>query len=490
MLECTSGIKRRLASAGAFAILGAAGFSFYPVDSDASFAVFDGMYYAVHQKAGTHLPEMGHHPLFHAAASAVGAMLWWVPMEVRAHAAHRIMSTCGLGALVVLIVGAAGPYYWKYGFLPALIAVAARGVFIDGVIGESIVPGAAIALWTLQYVASGRATPLRVTVGIVASCLIRADNVSIVPGIVVMLLAAEWSLRRTITVVVWAGMATVGLYILLWLTTLAGELSFWKYLTFSGTREQWGTAVSWDSFVAHCEALSAVLVGREGAVNRYWAGIVVAWSAATIGLGLLFNGGAPANRMAIGATIVILTRSALFGWFDVHNWEWWVLPVSTVCAWVAARASGGVRLGTRGKTVAVCLTAAISAGMLLTHGSDTVSLRRRDFVEAIRELVRIGDGCHFIADGPVVSLALDYLDVPHTVVADERDPRDTVIAIGRQISAHPGPAMIIIDRWLLASDPAVREQRRKYMWIDTLESQKGLIVIKREGRTVGLRMDP
>ena len=194
----------------------------YPWDSDASIIAHDPVYYAESGQSDPWGSVPAQHLLYHVLVNIVTGAGEVMGVEHPGHAAVRLVSGMGALALLLLICTIAGPGRRSLGALLCLPLLLTRTFVFEAAVGESVIPGAAAGLWMLRVSCQLRATTRLTVFAVVLACLMRQDNVLLVPvAMVCFALRASpgQGARRTFRVFGVAGAITAALYLIAWMVT-------------------------------------------------------------------------------------------------------------------------------------------------------------------------------------------------------------------------------------------------------------------------------
>jgi hypothetical protein len=83
------------------------------------------------------------------------------------------------------------------------------------------------------------------------------------------------------------------------------------------------------------------------------------------------------------------------------------------------------------------------------------------------------------------------LNVPFTTLDDSATLEQTLEAVRRELRTHPGPTLIVMDRWVWGGDPFnMREENLARPAIDALTSTPEYQVLRRDGLVYAVYFDP
>jgi hypothetical protein len=491
-------VTTRAAALALFAAaIGVACFVLLPVDSDGAFAIFDGVLYGIQMERTPVESISGHHPLFHVLGGALTAVLRTCGVPAPGHHAARVLSAGGAALTALLVALAAGRKRWWVGAAFGGVLVLTRSFLIDAAVGESLLPACAAALWAVHEAARRPVRFGRAAAALVLAVLIREDNVLIAPGIAAAL-ALEAPpgrrVRRAAGFLALTGAVTLAIYVACWLVAARGRESFFFWLTSLASGPGWAGHYPFAAgpFPTHLDALAASITGRTwgfGNVN-VWLG--PAFLAALLAAAWLLRGANPWRVHAVAIVPIFVARTAFFMWYASDSPKWSVLTWCLAAQLCAAISGGEARRPAAARFAGGALLAALAAWLLWWHGPLTLRLRETRFIDSVRSAVAACPGCRFIAHGYQVSLALEYLDVPHVRVdthADAARSQEELIAAAR---SQPTPAMVVLDRHIGIGEPwsMAGQERAHYPFIDDRESAPPLHLLKSGGRTYAVHYTP
>lgn len=479
------------------AAVGAGCFVLLPVDSDGSFAIFDGVLYGIQMERAPVESISGHHPLFHVLGGLLTAVLRECGVPTPGHYAARVLSAAGAALTALLVALAAGRTRWWVGAAFGGVLVLTRSFLIDAAVGESLLPACAAALWAVHEAAR---RPVRfgwAAAALVLAVLIREDNVLIAPGVAAALALGAPPGRRVrgaAGFLALTGAVTLAIYVACWLVAARGRESFIFWLTSLAAGPGWAGHYPFAAgpFPTHLDALAASVTGRTwgfGDVNL-WLG--PGFLAALLAAACLLRGTNRWRAYGVAIVPIFAARAAFFMWYASDSPKWSVLTWCLAAQLCAAAAGGEARRPAAARFAGAALLAALAAWLLWWHGPLTLRLRERRFIESVKSAVAACPDCRFIAHGYQVDLALLFLDVPHVRVdthADAVRSQDELLAAAR---AQATPAMVVLDRHIGIGEPwsMAGQERARYPFIDDRESAPPLRLLKSNGRTYAVHYVP
>lgn len=483
--------RRLILGAMALGTLGAALVLFSP-DSDAAIAASDPVYYGIWTESFGRASISAHHALFHAVVLGITGLIRPLAGQMGAPIALRIVSATAAALVVVLVFRGAGRDRWYVGAGFALLLLGTRSFVFEAGVGESIVPGAAAALFVIDQATRPPFRPLRVWGSLVLALLVRQDNILIVPGLVLGLwhvLQPERRLQRLASGLLASAAVTVAGYVMLWLVASGGRRPFVEFMLALALDPQYADPNLIGNLRWRLDALGVAVAGRTWPSwsPNLWIG--PAFLAATSIAALLLRGNARMRPLATTIAAVVLARAVFYTWFDFKNWEWSVLTL-IMFAYLGSRMAEGAAVRRRfARASGAFALAGLTIVVLIGHAASTLSLREPTLMGALRHSVAAGEGCRFVAVGHSADLGLFYLGVDHVLVPS-LDTGDLVESVTREVRSKPGPAVVVMDRWVYNGDPWLMKQGEIRIFLDRMESTPELRILRWQGRAYGVRYDP
>ena len=477
----------------------------YPVESDAAYAINDALWNALMAEGDDEHVVSGHHPMFHIAAHGVAAVLDAVGVEQRGLHAVKVLSALSASAILGLIVAAAGARRWWFGVLVATTLASTRGFWIEAGTGENVLLGVAFGLYALRAALDDRCRLSRVGIWVVLALLARQDNILLLPAWAYGLwqrMPAESRLKRLVLWGAVSGIATLGLYFLIW-WAFSEENTFLEWLTYTSTHNKRAVNGSWSStggvitldvVEQHIAALSVSVVGllTFDRIPNLIMGI--AFVASLLGAGFLDRGSRRARPLLIAAGIMLATRLPFYLWFEPSNFEWWLLPLS-VFAWLSAQLSGGKTERPRARPLlATALLVAATGWVLWSHAAHSWSLRQRTMAVAIDRVVdearsRYRNPLWVPASGiPMTAFRMRGI-APYYRVALSADP---LLELKSIVEERPHRTIVVlVDRFIHNGMPINRDLADPTTaFLDTLVAEPGGRTLRRRGRVQAFIIPP
>ena len=488
------------------AILGAMAFVVFPYDADATYALYDPVWYG---EAAVQRPAesiFSHHLLFHVCALSLAQPLHGMGVQDAGPIAIRIISVLGTLGLAALLLILAGPRHRLVATLAILALVATRGFFMEATLGENVLPACAAAL--LCLICAWRGKPLRCLIATTVFALLwRQDNLFIIPGVLVLswpLWPKGQRLRQAALYLGISGVITLSLYAVTWWLrsrSLDSTEGFREWLVHLGanswnpgldpvaTKDGGFSPLNWlyswrlEDVRQHLSALGYVFTGRQFA-RWEWAahgGIGIA------GLGLVLLGmrlclGRGRSGRFLAATLaVLLVRTPFFLTYEPGNLEWWLLPVVLlVAAVLATRFSSEERATPRFFPVGVGLLLLVIAGTLAWHGASTLELRSR-WLSSAGEIAKqsVTEAHHAYGFQNRGQLALGTRGITANPLPTNFE--DAVSYVVEQMAASSGPMLILVDRSIQDGMPATLRELRARQDAGATPVWPGLKILFQEG---------
>jgi hypothetical protein len=464
------------------------------VDCDGAFAIYDGIEYGLRSDALQRASINPHHPLFHALALPLVIALRAIDVGGAGHVAVRILSGLGGAWLLLQICAAAAPRRLA-GAAFAAPLLASRGFLVEAAAGETILPGAAAALFALRTASRPGVSLPSAAAALTFAVLLRQDNVLLAPGVAAAICLTRPAGERTgsaVRVVAGAGLATLLGYGIAWGASTGGEIAFRAWIVGHAELGPWGRAedLQWIHFSRY---LTSILDAMTGAftlpgVMHPWLGL--AHLAPFLAAGWLLRGTAPRLTMLVPAALTLAGWAALHTWFQASNFEYLIPPVALVAGSMAGLAAGKAASPPLARRAGAVLLLAFAAWVLLAHGPYTWRLRERRFADAIAEARGFDDGrTRFVAVGHRAHLGFDLLGIDHGTVAVDRTIDDIFGQIDDERRRHSGRVVLVIERFAGDGMPwAYRDS--SLVEIDTAADPPQATLLRREGRVYGVVYDP
>ncbi|HMS16432.1 MAG TPA: hypothetical protein PKA37_06290 [Planctomycetota bacterium] len=478
--------NRRATLLRAVAILSAAvaaAWFLFPPDSDAAFSLYDPVWYA---KEAIHRPAQfvySHHLLFHLLVLPAAHGLQALGMEAPGVYAIRLISGLAMGAMALLFLRTGASKGVVALFFLAIFLT--RGWFLEGMLGENVLPACAAAVACFLLAHERPLKLLRLGLVLVLALLFRQDNIFILPGVLAVAATGIPSgrrLRSLTTLAAVVGVTTLGLYGLSfavlknwgnldqsfmgWMLHL-GETS-WNpgqpevapgSTTFDLGALLWSGRI--EDFRAHGSALAYAITGRQFAPFHHTAhlGIAFLWCFLLLLAGFLVSGQKPMKRLWFAIGSVIVLRIPFFARFEPSNPEWWLLPMTLLTMGILCGAAGVPRFDLSVRRAGALLVTVVTLFVVFAHGRETISLRSRLLAEAALQASHAKSSevrAYGYQNRGVLALAQHGLK-PQPLPADFTQATEYLAA---RLAKEPWPTIVLLDRSIQDGMPAtVRDLR-------------------------------
>lgn len=434
----------------------------YAWDSDASFALCDPLYAALHAEEAPWSTVSGHHPLFHVLVNGATAALDAAGVARPGHLAVRLVAGLGAALVVILVASCAGRGRLRLGLLVALPLLVTRGFVMVGATGENGLPACAAALACLMAAARPGCSLGLVSALSVLALLLRQDNLLLLPAVAAVLawrLPAGKRLRPVVATLAGVAVATVAGYLVLWRVG-AADSSLAEFLFgLVGAEQTWwaqGSGPDWSHADFHLGVLGVAVAGQQWPATsiqpHIWLG--VGFAGVLILASLLLRGTARHWPFLLACLLVVALRFPFFLWFEPGNYEWWLLPLVLVAACGATLAGGrpATPTVTTRRWIGGGLLVALAAAVLALHAGSSWRLRDRTLARARDEALELGGptpGCLYLAYGDRAKAAFDVAGVPNDMQRlGYRQPAEVVPILGSILQEWPGPVVLLVDRFV------------------------------------------
>ncbi len=463
----------------------------YPWDSDASIIAHDPVYYAESGQSDPWGSVPAQHLLYHVLVNIVTGAGEVMGVEHPGHAAVRLVSGMGALALLLLICTIAGPGRRSLGALLCLPLLLTRTFVFEAAVGESVIPGAAAGLWMLRVSCQLRATTRLTVFAVVLACLMRQDNVLLVPvAMVCFALRASpgQGARRTFRVFGVAGAITAALYLIAWMVT-EPQAELLEYVIHVAS-EPWSADLPEPAqrILDHLAICGVAVVGQQWEWSTsYHLTVGLAFTVALLLAGALLRGEAGGRSLAMAIAAALIVRVFFFAWFEYANHEWWLLPLSLVTALTAALIRGRPRTSIPARRWGAALLLGLSAAVAVAHGRDTLALSQRTVCES-RELATAlaleRPNARFVAYGQRVHTALHIARQPHVTL--DGQPSQVMERLRAMLNGSSAPLILVVDRFAWNGMPWQRRQASDPLstYLDAWQPERGERLLRRQGRVV------
>ena len=462
---------------------------FFPVDCDGAFGVHDGVAYGIaadRMERGSISP---HHPLFHAVALALVPPLRALDVPHPGHVAIRILAGLGAAWLLLQICWLAGRERVLVGAAFALPLLASSGFLVETAAGETMLPGAAAALFAVTTAARPTARLASSAAALTLALLLRQDNLFVVPGVALALAAVRPRGARVdavVKVIGAAGVATLAGYVVAWLVAIGGGMPFPLWLVFLARLQPFSFhEFGWVSLRTYLASFELALVAPFGVASHLalTGACLVLFLAAGLGL----RGTAPA-RASIGGIVLTMIAWALFNiWWLPENFEYVIPVLAFLAAAMAALARGAPATALPSRRAAVIAILGLTVWMVAVHAKDTLRLRERRLADAVDAAIAIGgDDARYLSVGNRASVGLALRGIKPTPILSETGLDNILATIDAEVRSSPGRAIVINDRFAL--DPTPRggtRDPRVYVPLDFMSDMPGVRLLRRDGLVYG-----
>ncbi len=442
----------------------------FPVDADGPFSIHDGIWHGIKAERNPANSIVPHHPLFHIIVLVVVPVVRLFAAHDVGHVAVRVVSGAGGVAILALIGLAAGRRRWIAGLAFAAVMFSCRGFIIEAATGENVLPAVAGALVVLFTASRKQVSLLHLGIATVTALLLRQDNLLMVPGVAVAAGLGLPRLHRWRRILVWGfacGVITFSLYALIWRLADGGVTPFWLWLRdiakdgpWTGRDEKALTLCQ-----THADSMAAAIIGRHWDVKdlRTWIGPA---HALAVGLSAgLLRGDRPVGRLILAAGITFALRFPFFCWFEANNFEWWIMPIATICAIGSAAVRGRPKRSLPLRVAGAGFLLILAATAFTLHYPNLLVLRDSSLMSAVKEAVGLGGGHNrILAHGNHVATALTLLGVDHAVLPDVPGDPEPFASLFRELSEHRVPTTVIVNRFVQDGMPYTMSHRHEARW--------------------------
>lgn len=467
--------------------------------SDAVFAMYDPVFYAMGAEDLGVSSLNGHHPGFHALVLLLVQPLKAAGVHDAGFWACQSVAACGFAAILAAFAAAAG---WRIAGLGILaLFVSLKGVLLETAGGETVMPALGAMLWCLLTAADKTSPPRRLFWLCVLALLLRQDSLLMLPAVLWM----QWRVqgmrvKGLCGFTLRLGLTTAALYALSWWSSgTQRSLLSWLLQLLEVPARTWADGVSLpliDRILVHVSAHGVAAVGslQHGSIRVLALASLVAPAIFAL-LATLLRGDNPQQVLARGALITIAARAAFTIWFEPANWEWTVFALALTGLACAALLRGAPLTPAPSRVAAIMLALCAAAAALSLHGGGLMRLREPVLSGSATECRRLaGDSaaCAFMDTGLRTSAAWVHQRVPpqHFELAGHGSLEAAAADLVRQSPATAAHVCVLLDRNIgtsLGTDPKADLPR----WIEELDQSygpalPGVRVLKRNGLVTAL----
>jgi hypothetical protein len=453
------------------AVVMIAAIALFPHDSDAAFAVHDGIWYAEH--AETYAPGsiMPHHPLFHLVVLGVLEPLRAAGVAHPGHVATRIVAGLGGAWLLLQIAALAGWRRFAVGAAFALVVLGTRGFLVEMGTGENVLPAAAAGLFALVLATRPGGTLFAIGAALVIAGLMRQDNVFVAPGVAWAVAAARPAgarLPAVLKLAAGASIATAAGYVAFWLWSRRADEGLFEWTFRLALDGSWTGPKGFEigQLPVYVFSIALVMTGRIAApFDLEWV-IGVLYVLAFLVAGFLLRGTTPHRRLVMPVVLTLVGRAAFHSWYEANNFEWLVMPIALVAAVSAGLCHGEPATGTAARRTGIALLLGLTAWLLIAHGKWTWALRERRLMTAVVEVAgpewrrwrfiangaRPSEALHLLGARPFAEgapLAGTYRDL----AIKGGDDAVFLANLAAELQARPVPTIVITDRFVMDGMP-------------------------------------
>jgi hypothetical protein len=464
----------------------------FPLDCDGAAANYDGARYGIGAERFERGSISPHHPLFHVLAFAVAGPLRALHVPHAGQYAVRTLSGAGAAWILLQILALAGNRRILTGAAFAVVVFSGAGFLVLAGTGETVLPGAAAALFVLVLASRAGTSWVAVSAALTLALLLRQDNLFVVPGVVAGLAAATPAgsrLRTVAKVLATSAFATVAGYVASWIAGTGGDMPFFGWLIWLAQSGSWsGQPFGISSLAEYLGTLSRAMTGPfwSTADAPWWTGALCA--AAILAAGILLRGSRPIRGplLPIGLTLSIW---ALFhSWWLASNYEWLVPPVALLAAAMAGLARGEPATPPVSRAAGIALLIGLAGWVVAAGAPHLARFRERRLAEAVEETAEIGRGARYLGVGGRAQVVLEILGLRPDGVDDRNRIEDIIAEVSRQVARSPARVVVIIDRFTI--DPAPRSASRPRNPIDMVEDRPPIRFLRRDGIVYGAVCEP
>ena len=435
-------------------------------ESDASYAVNDGIWFATNAENRPLEGVMGHHPLFHIFINETCNQARVLGIENPGHFAVRLISGM-FAAFWILLLWWIGRSRWAW-LLLALPMLATRGFQLEVGTGENVVPASVAACAALVFAFHNRSL-LACGFVFVLALLLREDNVLLLPALLFALSAndrLEVSPGKLAAWTIGCGLLALGGYALIFFFCHGDGAfhleEFRAWLLHLAEDGPWSNRKGSLSarLTEHGAALGIAAIGLQhppSEAHGLWyvlAGLT--WSAGLVLIALMHGTDRRIIGRLVALTLVVLARAPFFLYFEAHNWEWWILPMMALVTLLCDAMHQPVNRSVGRVAGAAMLALALAGLTSWYHQTETLQLRcetmREEADHAMELLAQREDQVHVMAHGQIAHTAFmlrgQECQTLHKIGVEGLDELHAVVA------AREGrPALLLLDRFIRDGQP-------------------------------------